>query len=160
MRPMIDDPKFIKLGPDLRSGLIMTWCVAAASEGRLPPIEDLAIKFRMPEARQCCLSSVEPMKIPDFENHCSENADRGCRGGGRLEIRGGHPKLACDWPILRQQPHLLDLDQEPILNTISLLLVRNAARRHPLSFGVRLESGRSQARALGGTGADTRHAPA
>jgi hypothetical protein len=52
MRPMIDDPKFIKLGPDLRSGLIMTWCVAAASEGRLPPIEDLAIKFRMPEARQ------------------------------------------------------------------------------------------------------------
>ncbi len=26
---LIDDPKFIKLGPDLRSGLLMTWCVAA-----------------------------------------------------------------------------------------------------------------------------------
>jgi hypothetical protein len=48
---LIDDPKFIKLGPELRSGLLMMWCVAAANDGRLPPIEDLAIKFRMPEAR-------------------------------------------------------------------------------------------------------------
>jgi hypothetical protein len=48
---LIDDPKFIKLGPDLRCGLLMTWCVAAANDGRLPPIEDIAIKLRMPEAR-------------------------------------------------------------------------------------------------------------
>jgi hypothetical protein len=48
---LIDDPKFIKLGHELRSALLMTWCVAAANDGRLPPIEDIAIKFRMPEAR-------------------------------------------------------------------------------------------------------------
>ena len=27
------------------------WCVAAANDGRLPPLEDVAIKFRMPEPR-------------------------------------------------------------------------------------------------------------
>jgi hypothetical protein len=59
---LIDDPKFIKLAPDLRSGLLMTWCVAAANDGRLPPIEDLAIKFRMPEARA-------PKLIDDLRRH-------------------------------------------------------------------------------------------
>lgn len=48
---LIDDPKFIKLGPDLRSALLMTWCVAAANGGRLPSLEDIAIKFRLSEAR-------------------------------------------------------------------------------------------------------------
>jgi hypothetical protein len=59
---LIDDPKFIKLGPELRSGLLMTWCVAAANDGRLPSIEDLAIKFRMPEARAARL-------IDDLRRH-------------------------------------------------------------------------------------------
>jgi hypothetical protein len=59
---LIDDPKFIKLGHELRSGLLMTWCVAAANDGRLPPIEDIAIKFRMPEARAARL-------IDDLRRH-------------------------------------------------------------------------------------------
>ena len=59
---LIDDPKFIKLGPELRSGLLMTWCVAASNDGRLPSIEDLAIKFRMPEARAARL-------IDDLRHH-------------------------------------------------------------------------------------------
>ena len=48
---LIDDPKFIKLGPELRSALLMTWCVAAENNGHLPSLEDIAIKFRLPEAR-------------------------------------------------------------------------------------------------------------
>jgi hypothetical protein len=48
---LVDDPKFIKLGPELRSGLIMTLCLAAANAGRLPSIEDMAIKFRLSEAK-------------------------------------------------------------------------------------------------------------
>jgi hypothetical protein len=48
---LIDNPKFIKLGPDLARALLMMWCVAGQNDGKLPPIEDIAIKFRMSEAR-------------------------------------------------------------------------------------------------------------
>ena len=52
---LVDDPKFIKLGPDLRSALLMMWCVAAGNNGRLPSLEDMAIKFRMSEDKTCKL---------------------------------------------------------------------------------------------------------
>jgi hypothetical protein len=48
---LVDDPKFIRLGPDLRSALLMMWCVAAANDGKLPPLPDMAVKFRLSEAR-------------------------------------------------------------------------------------------------------------
>lgn len=48
---LLDDPKFIKLGPDQRSALVMMWCVAADNGGRLPALDDIAIKFRLSEAR-------------------------------------------------------------------------------------------------------------
>jgi 5-methylcytosine-specific restriction endonuclease McrA len=59
---LVDDPKFIKLGPDLRSALLMMWCVACANDGRLPPLEDIAIKFRLTEARTA--------KLLDELRHC------------------------------------------------------------------------------------------
>ena len=62
---------------------------------------------------------------------CSENADRGCGGGGRLEIRGGPPVDTA------AATSLLDLDQGTNIEYRFTPFVRNAARRHPVSFGLR-----------------------
>ena len=59
---LIDDPKFIKLGPDLRSALFTTWCIAAANNGRLVSLQDMAIKFRLSEGRT--------RKLLDELSHC------------------------------------------------------------------------------------------
>jgi hypothetical protein len=66
---LIDDPKFIKLGPDLRNALLMMWCVASANDGRLPAIEDIAIKFR--------LSEVRTLKLLTELQHCGFIDDDG-----------------------------------------------------------------------------------
>ena len=48
---LIDDPKWIRLGPDLRSAVITVWCIAARNNGRSPSLEDLSFHFRLSEAR-------------------------------------------------------------------------------------------------------------
>lgn len=48
---LIDDPKWIKLVPDLKVALITAWCIAADNNGRLPSLDDIAIKFRLSEQR-------------------------------------------------------------------------------------------------------------
>ena len=48
---LIDDPKFIKLGPDLRSALLTVWCIASVNDGCISSLEDTAIKFRINEQR-------------------------------------------------------------------------------------------------------------
>jgi hypothetical protein len=48
---LIDDPKFIKLSMTDRSTLVMVWCLASKNNGKLPPIEDIAIAFRVPKGK-------------------------------------------------------------------------------------------------------------
>lgn len=48
---LVDNPKYIKLGPDLRCALFAVWCIAAGNDGKLPSLDFIAIKFRLNEAR-------------------------------------------------------------------------------------------------------------
>jgi hypothetical protein len=75
-----------------------------------------------------------------------------------------------DRPILRQQPHLLDLDQGTNIGYHFTAFVRSSETPSGIVWTkgcrfdwaaqyVRLEPGRSQARMLGGIGADTGQEP-
>jgi hypothetical protein len=48
---MVDDPKVQRLGPDLFKALVNLWCLASQNNGRLPPVEDIAFKLRVPAPR-------------------------------------------------------------------------------------------------------------
>jgi hypothetical protein len=57
---LVDDPKVQRLEPSLFKALINLWCLTSATNGVLPPINEIAFKLRMkPQKAQRVLDALK-----------------------------------------------------------------------------------------------------